>query len=296
MTIDTIDDLPTLPLGARSLLLTMLGEFVYPAGGSVWTSTIVGGLDTVGITERNARQAVARLGDQGVVDAERHGRRTQWHLTDRGTQLLATGTERIYSFGRRADDWDGTWLLVICSIPETQRAVRHQFRTRLTFEGFGFLSPTIAVSPHPEREKAANDLISDLGLDDTAVTFLSTSGSMTSDGDVLAAAWDLDALERSYETFVAEFDTGIDTELDAELDADGRDGVGEPTPAEAFGDMLRLVDTWRRFPFLDPELPSALLPTTWVGARAHEVFEQRRAAERPAALGWFEEMEAAAGG
>jgi phenylacetic acid degradation operon negative regulatory protein len=296
MSIDTIDDLPTLPLGARSLLLTMLGEFVYPAGGSVWTSTIVGGLATVGITERNARQAVARLGEQGVVDAERHGRRTQWHLTDRGTQLLATGTERIYSFGRRADDWDGTWLLVICSIPETQRAVRHQFRTRLTFEGFGFLSPTIAVSPHPEREKAANDLISELGLDDTAVTFLSTSGSMTSDADVLAAAWDLDALERSYESFVAEFDAGVRDGL-ADRVRDGvRDRRAEPAPAEAFGDMLRLVDTWRRFPFLDPELPSALLPTTWIGARAHEVFERRRTAERPAALAWFEETEATAGG
>jgi phenylacetic acid degradation operon negative regulatory protein len=284
MTTDTIDDLPTLPLGARSLLLTMLGEFVYPAGGSVWTSTVVAGLDAVGITERNARQAVARLGEQGVVQAQRHGRRTQWHLTDRGTQLLAAGTERIYSFGRRADDWDGTWLLVICSIPETQRAVRHQFRTRLTFEGFGFLSPTIAVSPHPEREKASNDLIAELGLDDTAVTFLSTSGSMTSDGDVLAVAWDLDALERDYASFVAEFDDDI------------RNPNSEPSPAEAFGAMLRLVDRWRRFPFVDPELPSALLPTTWIGARAHEVFEQRRAVERSVALTWFEEMEAAAGG
>lgn len=280
MSTDTIDDLPTLPLGARSLLLTMLGEFVYPAGGSVWTSTIVAGLDTVAITERNARQAVARLGEQGVVDAERHGRRTQWHLTARGTELLAAGTERIYSFGRRAHDWDGTWLLVICSIPETQRAVRHQFRTRLTFEGFGFLSPTIAVSPHPERQQAANDLIVELGLDDTAVTFVSTSGSMTSDGDVLAAAWDLDALERNYQSFLAEFDHDR----------------GATTPADAFGEMLRVVDTWRRFPFLDPELPSSLLPSTWIGSRAHQVFERRRAAGRPAALAWFEEQEAVAGG
>jgi phenylacetic acid degradation operon negative regulatory protein len=280
MSIDTIDDLPILPLGARSFLLTMLGEFVYPAGGSVWTSTIVAGLDAAGITERNARQAVARLGDQGVIDAERHGRRTQWHLTDRGTQLLATGTERIYSFGRRADDWNGTWLLVICSIPETQRSVRHQFRTRLTFEGFGFLSPTIAISPHPEREKASNDLVAELGLGDTAVTFVSTSGSMTSDGDVLAAAWDLDALERSYESFIEAFDHE----------------AGAPTPHAAFGDTIRLVDAWRRFPFLDPELPGALLPATWIGARAHEVFERRRAAGRPAALRWFEEQEAASGG
>jgi DNA-binding transcriptional regulator PaaX len=41
--------------------MTMLGEFVLPFGGTVWTSTIVDGLTASDVSERNVRQAVARL-------------------------------------------------------------------------------------------------------------------------------------------------------------------------------------------------------------------------------------------
>lgn len=272
----TIDDLTSRQSGATSLLLTMLGEFVAPTGGSVWTSTIVTGLDSVGITERNARQAVARLGDQGIVEPERVGRRTRWHLTDAGRHLLVTGAERIYSFGHRADDWDGTWLLVICAIPETQRGVRHRFRTQLTFEGFGFLAPTIAVSPHVDREKAANDIIAGLDLAASAVTFVATSGTLTPDRTILATAWDLDELAERYARFVADFDGA-------------RRGTSD---ADAFRELVLLVDAWRRFPFADPELPSELLPTGWVGTRAQEVFDARRGACRERAIGWYAALDA----
>ena len=254
----------------------MLGEFVYPTGGSVWTSTIVAGLDTVGISEANARQAVARLGEQGIVLAERVGRRSRWHLTERGTELLATGSERIYSFGRGTDRWDQRWLLVTCSIPETQRATRHRFRSELTFAGFGFLTPTMAVSPHPDREPLANAVITELGLADTAMTFVASTGSLTPDTGVLAAAWDLDAVTDAYTEFLDEF---------------AAPSSGD-SPAASFGTVLRLVDAWRRFPFIDPELPSALLPDGWIGAQALEVFERRRAAERSLAVAWFDAAEA----
>lgn len=275
----TIDDLTSRHSGATSLLLTMLGEFVRPAGGSVWTSTIVAGLDAVGITERNARQAVARLGEQGIVESERVGRRTRWHLTPAGTSLLTTGAERIYSFGRRAHDWDRTWLLVICSIPETQRAVRHRFRTQLTFEGFGFLAPTIAISPHVDREKAANDIIAGLDLTESAITFVATSGSLTPDRTILETAWDLDELTARYDEFVARFGGRVPT---------------AETGAEAFGDVVLLVDVWRRFPFGDPELPRELLPDGWIGSTAHRVFDMRREAQRTPAVAWYESLESAA--
>ena len=276
--IDTIDDLAVRPRGARSLLLTMLGEFVYPAGGTVWTSTIVDGLDTVGISEANARQAVARLGEQGIVHAERLGRRTRWHLTERGNELLATGSERIYSFGPGADRWDQRWLLVTCSIPETQRATRRRFRAELTFAGFGFLTPAIAISPHPDREPLANVVITELGLADTAMTFVASTGSLTPDTGVLTAAWDLDAVAGAYAEFLDEF-TAPSTLADGDA------------PATSFGTVLRLVDAWRRFPFIDPELPSVLLPDGWIGVQAHEVFEHRRADERSLAAAWFDAAE-----
>ena len=45
---------------ARSLLLTVLGEIVLPAGTPVWTQTVLDLLATVGVEEKSARQALAR--------------------------------------------------------------------------------------------------------------------------------------------------------------------------------------------------------------------------------------------
>jgi phenylacetic acid degradation operon negative regulatory protein len=47
---------------------------------------------------------------------------------------------------------------------------------------------------------------------------------------------------------------------------------------------VRLVDAWRRFPFLDPGLPDDLLPDAWVGHRAAEVFHGRHAEWAPGAM------------
>ena len=45
---------------ARSLLLTVLGEFVHARGGRVWTGTLVDALGALGVEQKSARQALAR--------------------------------------------------------------------------------------------------------------------------------------------------------------------------------------------------------------------------------------------
>lgn len=261
--------------GARSLLMTMLGEFVLPAGGSVWTTTMVEGLIALGVSERNARQAIARSGDQGIICVERHGRLARWHLTEQGTELLTVGADRIYGLGASSDSWDHRWLVVICSVPESQRSKRHQFRTQMTFEGFGFIAPGIAVSPHLDREDACNRILRALDLDD-AITFTATKGSLTLDADVLAKAWELDALANRYQAFIDEFD------------------LEDPqTDLAALTTTVRMVDAWRMFPFLDPELPAQLMPADWVGKLAQDTFDRRRSEWKKAALAWFTTSESA---
>lgn len=255
---------------AKSLLTTFLGEFVLPNDGGVWTNTVVVALDALGFTERNARQALARLGDQALIEPERHGRTVRWRLTDAGARLLTTGADRIYGFCARAEAWDGHWLVVMCSIPESQRAKRHQLRTRLTFEGFGFVAPSVAVCPHREREGAANEILRSLGLDGDALTLDARTGELTSDLRVIASAWSLDALEEQYREFLAEFSA-----------------VAADSPLGAFQATMRLVDAWRHFPFRDPELPLHLLPADWPGTPARDLFAACRGDWGPAAQEWF---------
>src|SRR5713226_6546103 len=98
------------PGSARSILLTILGEFVYPEGGPVWTSTLLHVLIGVGIEEKTARQAIARGAAAGWITSERSGREVCWHLTPAGRQLIGEGEERVESLSAGSIAWDGRWL------------------------------------------------------------------------------------------------------------------------------------------------------------------------------------------
>lgn len=260
---------------AKALLLTALGEFVLPHRGSVWTSTVVRSLGLLGVAERNARQALARLADQGIVRSQREGRRARWQLTEPGRELLTSGTERIYGFGSGDDGWDGRWLVVLCSVPEEQRAKRHQLRSQLGFTGFGFLAPGVALSPHPDREAVANRVLEDLGLLPTAVVFRAEAGELVSTEELLARAWDLAALAIRYEDFLQAFRRR------------------SPRSDEArFVALTELVHAWRHFPFIDPEIPPRLLPHRWAGRRAKALFDEQHAAWSPGANRWYEAVDA----
>jgi phenylacetic acid degradation operon negative regulatory protein len=50
------------------------------------------------------------------------------------------------------------------------------------------------------------------------------------------------------------------------------------------------VHEWRRFPFLDPLLPHALLPANWSGAKAAELFHRKHGEWGPAASQHWDEM------
>jgi phenylacetic acid degradation operon negative regulatory protein len=260
---------------AKAMLLTLLGEFALPHDGAVWTATIVDALALLDIGERNARQAVARLSDQQIVEPERHGRRTRWHLTDWGHKLLSAGSDRIYQFGAIGPSWDSRWLVVLTSIPEDQRAKRHQLRSQLEFAGFGFIAPGIAVSPHVDREGIATSILDDLDLQGGAIVFLAQTGSFVPDDEIIRRAWDLDALAGRYAEFVRDFEKRQPRSLPAR-----------------FTSLLELVHAWRRFPFGDPEIPDSLLPSGWPGRRAKQLFDARHAAWTESAGEWFEKAEA----
>lgn len=274
-TTDLADErLPAQHRGAKALLLTILGEFVLPTGGEVWTSTLVAGSGALGIGEKNARQAIARIGEEGLLSAGRHGRRVRWSLTDDGRALLESGAERIYSFGRSAVDWHGVWLVVHCPVAETQRPLRNRLRTRLGFLGFGELAASLLISPHAERESELRRVLAEVAPGVETTVLRSQTASEAEDADLVRRAWDLDALAAGYHDF--------------ERDIGDRD---PSEPVDAFRRTVELVHHWRRFPFLDPELPQHLLPQPWAGSVAAETFRARREAWAADALTWFEAQE-----
>ena len=270
---DTVRGLPSVSRrqdggsgSARSLLLTVLGEFVLPAGRAVWTSTFLRVLALVGVEEKAARQALARSATEGWLEPERHGRRTAWALTPAGRRLLSQGADRIYGFGAPVGAWDGRWLIVLAGVPESNRGLRHRLRTRLAWNGLGNLAPGVWVSPHPEREAHVREVLDQIGVAGSATIFVGELGDIGEARRVAGQAWDLAAIELVYENFLTEVRRLRPTGPDATLAA-----------------QIRLVQEWRRFPFLDPSLPSELLPAGWSGTRAAALFRDRRAGWKPVA-------------
>jgi phenylacetic acid degradation operon negative regulatory protein len=248
------------PPSARSLLLTVLGELVLPADGPVWTSALLHVLDGLGVEEKSARQAIARTAADGWITSARDGRRVRWVLASRGRELLTQGAARIYSTAGPQADWDGTWLVVLASVPETQRRMRHQLQTRLAWAGLGNPTAGLWVSPHPERSAEVNLIITELGLESAALSFVGPYGRIGSEAALVSRAWDLDDVAAHYARFLAEF-------------TDENPGSGDASMFAA----IRLVHAWRRFPFLDPGLPDKLLPQGWIGHRARALFDDKHA-------------------
>jgi phenylacetic acid degradation operon negative regulatory protein len=260
---------------ARSVLLTVLGEYVLAASGSAWQETLIGALGAVGHKTHAARQALARSVAAGWLETERHGRRSRVHLTPETAEMLRAGAARIYSFGEPWT-WDGRWLLVVLRVPEERREVRHQVRTRLAWAGFGSLGGGLWITPHVERERELRDLA--CGEVAELVSFRAELGALGDARKVIADAWDLDAVAEAYRGFVARF---------------GR--LRPSGPEAAFRAQTLLVHEWRRFPFLDPDLPDDLLPARWPRRRAHDLFAECHAQWHAAAQAHFAALEAGAG-
>jgi DNA-binding transcriptional regulator PaaX len=97
-------------------------------------------------------------------------------------------------------------------------------------------------------------------------------------GRVVADAWDLAGVAEAYRGFVARF------------------GRLRPSGPEAvFRAQTLLVHEWRRFPFLDPDLPDELLPGRWPRRRAHELFADRHDRWHATAQSHFAALEATGG-
>lgn len=237
---------------ARGLLFTLLGEFVLPGGGTAWTSAVIAALARLDVAEKAARQALMRTAADGWLRAEKAGRRTRWHLTGAARQLLTDGAERIYSFTPAAENWDGRWLLVAARIPEGDRSTRHAVRTGLTWAGLGRLGADLWISAHPEREAEVARVLSEVGIAADAHLFTATRSGQDGAGGMAGAAWDLAAIEREYDRFIAVFSGG--------------------EPADVLARQVELVHAWRRFPAIDPALPRELLPARWRGLEAALLF------------------------
>ncbi len=242
-------------------MITLLGTYVRPFGGLVWSGGLVVLLGELGFSEGAARVALTRLVRRGLIERIRDGRLVHYRVTERADRLLAEGDVRIFSLGDPRDD-EGTWTVLWHQIPEDRRLELTRLARRLRFLGFGSVQGSVWVSPHDHLAEVAR-LLAELRVSDYATLFTAHPDAVVGLPAIVSRAWDLSGLVDRYEAFVAEFEPLC-----------ARRALASLSDRDAFVVRTRLVHQFRGFPVIDPELPEELAPVRGPRARAAGVFHE----------------------
>ncbi|GAB3710249.1 PaaX family transcriptional regulator [Nocardiopsis oceani] len=233
---------------ARSVLMTVLGELVWPTGGAARTSALLYVMGGLGIEEANARQALIRAADSGWITSHKHGREVSWTLTPYLVRVFEEGSQRVFDLSEPFSDWDSQWLVLFITVPQSQRRQRKRLYSDLTWVGFGNPSPGVWLSPHGERRGQVSEVVDRMGLAESTMSFYGpVDGVGLTESEIVAKGWDLDSLAEDYRQVYEEFRDPAPTSEDDLLFTE-----------------IRAVGQLQRFPFTDPQLPEALLPD-WIG-------------------------------
>lgn len=261
---------------STALLRTIVGSALRPIGGWMSASGAVELLGALGVPASTARSSLARLCARGVLRRETRGDAAGYALDPAALPMLERGDARIFATvdarGAIAGTPEAAWCLVSFSVPEHQRARRHQLRRRLSALGCGTVADGLWIAP-ARLEAELAETIDDLGMRDQAVLFTHAVAL----GDLSAALprwYDLARIRAAYDAFLAHHAhplAGADEQQSVHAGA-GESADEFADARAAFARWVRALDEWRVIPYLDPGLPSAALPADWPGASAAAAF------------------------
>ncbi|MYS79070.1 PaaX family transcriptional regulator [Embleya scabrispora] len=246
------------PARPSSLINTVYGAFVRGLGGWISIADLIVLMGELGVDAPAVRSAISRLKKRGTLTQERRDG-TGYRLSPAMESIFDEGDRRIFGNLEPARLEDG-WVLAIFSVPESERAHRHQLRSRLTWLGFGNVSPGVWIAPARLLEDARRTLVR-VELADYVHLFTGDA-AFAQLGSAVGDWWDFEAIEEQYALFTDEYGPAA-----AEL-------VRRPVvdTVDAFRTYVPMLTQWRRLPYLDPGLPAELLPADWNAVEARKVF------------------------
>jgi phenylacetic acid degradation operon negative regulatory protein len=264
---------PARGASARAYLLILLGEYALGRGETAWTHTVIEALGLVGFEEKAARQALTRTAASGLLTSGRVGRRTRWRITPAGHDALTAAKHRLFAAGPERD-WDGDWLILLTTVPENHRNLRHRLRVSLGWAGFGSIGPGVWLSPHPSHAAEARHVLESLGEPVHGTLLHARLDDPDERHRLVTQAWDVAELDREYRAFVHRFAP-----------------VRPASPGQALAELAHLVYHWRRLLLADPGLPPNLLPPQWSGEQARQLLLDRHQQWHQKARTWWQQRE-----
>jgi phenylacetic acid degradation operon negative regulatory protein len=252
-------------LRPRAAMLTLYGDYVLKRGGEIGIGSLIRLLGNFGLSEQAIRSAVSRMCRAGLLKVRQEGQKSYYSLTEDGHSLLTKGTQRI--FVRKNHQWDGSWHIVIYSIPERMRQARDRLRLELDWLGYGPLSEATWISPY-DLTKEVEDLAERLQIKEYIQMFQAKHQGSANPKKIVSRCWDLGKIHERYAKFIAKYRPKLESHLK-------RLQAGETIePSECFVERFNLIHEYRKLPFLDPDLPRELLPENWLRPQAAALFDE----------------------
>lgn len=249
------------------LIFTLFGDYLLDRTGEIWTSDLLYLMNILGVSERAVRSALSRMSRGGWLISNKEGRRSLYSLTENGRTLLEQGAQRI--FEPIFTDWDDQWHMVLYSLPEKDRATRHQLRTQLAWLGFGQLMAGTWISPH-DRLQELETLFAKLKVASQINIFAGQFLGTSSAEELVHQCWNLDELENKYQDFIDRFQQEY---LDFRSQHESKQQLN---PQDCFIRLFWLTNAFQSIPLTDPNLPKTLLSPDWRGFVARELFDGYR--------------------
>jgi phenylacetic acid degradation operon negative regulatory protein len=245
----------------QHLQATVLGEYLDSAEAALPSTAVIAILGEFGISESSARAALSRLTRRGLIVA-RGGRVPVYHLTAAAIAGHHTHMRRFLDFGARPPQWSGDWTMASFSIPSPGQAPRHAVRKALGASGFVGLYDSVWIRPGSDAaavRAALSETLRDVAGARWSVMHVRFDEEAGPHGP--ASAYDLAGLASSYQEFIERY---------AGVRAAVREGRVDA--ARALVVRTSVMDSWRRFPEIDPDLPEHLLPAPWPRQQARDTF------------------------
>lgn len=249
---------------AGSLIVSVFGDAIHPRGGVVWLGCLIRLLEPLALNERLIRTAIFRLVKEEWLETHTHGRRTDYSLSLTGSSRIEEASKLIY--GGSKLKWDEHWRIILTN-PDASAKSRNALRKALYWQGFGEWNASTFLHPSADVKQVIASLHAE-GLaqsSDELLTFVSkliSTPSTIDNTQVVEQAWDLKHLEQGYKDFLKQYQE-ISLAFNHQTNAE-----------QAFLLRILLVHDFRRLLLRDPMLPASLLPASWTGSEARQLFNR----------------------
>lgn len=264
----------------QSLLFTIYGEYLRHYGSEIWVGSLTKLMGEFGMTEQAVRAAISRMLRQGWLESKKVGNRSYYSMSSRGKKRLDEAAARIYKVDNQG--WDGKWCIASYNIPEDHRKLRDELRKELNYLGFGMLTNSTWISPNNLADRV-KDITDAYEINDYVEIFTAQHLGWSEAQQLVQKSWNLDGINQAYKEFIDLYEPQYkDFVKKVKKGQDIADSY-------CFVEKTKLVHHYRKFLFIDPDLPNVLLPSLWLGKEADDLFKNYYDLLHPAAVRFFEE-------